>query len=65
MERLQLVNGMLSFCMVNLAQEENTNFEDDVNERDDDIMAIDQGSPPSQLEPEVNEVHVTSDIDDI
>jgi len=29
-----------------LAHAEDINAEEDANERDDDIMAIDQGSPP-------------------
>ena len=47
MEWLQLENEMLSFRLDNLARAKNFNAEEDVNERDDDIMAIGQCSPPS------------------
>lgn len=61
MEQMQLENKKLMFCMDNLGHAENINAEENVNERDDDIMAIDQGSFPSQVEPP----HVTFDIEDM
>lgn len=62
MERLQLANETLIFHLDNLAQAKNVNVEDDVNDRDGDIMEIDQCSPHYQIKPKVNEAEVTSNI---